>query len=136
MSTSVKTCFKCKQEKPVDHFYRHPKMADGRVNKCKECNKEDVRQNRKKNIEYYREYDKKRGNRQDYGYVLKYRQRNSEKYKAHTLVRNAIRSGKLIKKDCEKCGREDTHAHHEDYARPLEVRWLCPPCHAEEHCRF
>ncbi len=34
---------------------------------------------------------------------------------------------------CEACGREDAQRHHDDYAKPLEVRWLCPPCHAKEH---
>jgi hypothetical protein len=35
-------------------------MLDGHVNKCKDCNKKDVRENYSKNREYYRDYDVKR----------------------------------------------------------------------------
>lgn len=44
---TTKKCFKCNLEKKLDDFYKHPQMPDGRVNKCKECNKNDVRENYK-----------------------------------------------------------------------------------------
>lgn len=111
-------------------------MRDGHVNKCKECNKSDVRVNRLKNIDRYREYDRIRGNRQGYEYIKKYRSDNPEKYSAHKAVSNALRDGKLTQMNCEVCGREDAHAHHDDYSKPLEVRWLCPPHHKQHHIRL
>lgn len=57
------------------------------------------------------------------------------KIKARTLVRVHVRDGKMTKPDaCEKCGEDKPlHGHHEDYAKPLEVNWLCSQCHAERH---
>lgn len=129
-----KQCFKCASVKPLSDFYSHPMMADGHVNKCKECNKKDVRENRKKKVEYYREYDKERGNRQGISYLKEYRKRFPKKWAAHKIVRFAIKCGYTTKSPCEKCGcSEKTHAHHDDYHKPLEIRWLCPACHRAWH---
>lgn len=128
-----KKCFKCGEIKTLSHFYRHPRMADGHVNKCKECNKLDVRKNRKDKIEYYRAYDIERGNRQTLEDLQRYREDNPKKYVAHRAVGNAIRKGLITPKPCEICGSAETHGHHDDYDFPLEVRWLCPPHHFEWH---
>ena len=53
----------------------------------------------------------------------------------HELVRIAVEGGHLPRplfcSDCGKCRR--VVAHHDDYARPLEIRWLCRPCHRAWH---
>lgn len=59
------------------------------------------------------------------------RRRNPEKVRARDAVANAIRRGKLSRLPCEVCGEVKSEAHHGDYSKPLEVRWLCRPHHLE-----
>jgi hypothetical protein len=58
-----KKCFKCNSIKPLTDFYKHNQMADGHVNKCKECNKKDVSGNYINNLNNldYIESERKRG---------------------------------------------------------------------------
>lgn len=131
----MKKCFQCREEKNIDCFYKHPDMPDGHVNKCKECTKKNVKENRLSRIEYYRQYDRDRGNRQGYQYVKETREKFPKKYKAHSMINSAVRSGKMKKADiCEKCSSTfSIHAHHDDYNFPLTVRWLCASCHNAWH---
>lgn len=131
----LKRCFKCGKEKPIEDFYRHSQMDDGHLNKCKECTRKDVRENRKKKYDYYRGYDRKRGHHQSYEYTEEYRHKNPLKAKAHNTLNTAVYRGKIIKpKFCEECGSDFAiEAHHEDYSKPLDVVWLCSTCHAKRH---
>lgn len=146
----MKKCIKCGEQKLVDEFYRHPKMSDGHLSKCKTCTKRDVRENRAKKADYYKAFDKLRANRPDrvaarIAYQKtdagkaasskakrNYSARNPVKRKAVNAVNNAVRDGRLAKLPCEICGAK-AQAHHDDYGKPLDVRWLCPKHHAEWH---
>src|ERR1700677_4257949 len=44
-------------------------------------------------------------------------------------VARAVRSGRLTPGPWERCGAARTEAHHDDYGKPLDVRWLCRSCH-------
>ena len=56
-----------------------------------------------------------------------------QKKKARAKVNRAITSGKLLKQPCEVCGNKKADAHHDDYNKPLEVRWMCRSCHKKWH---
>ena len=56
------------------------------------------------------------------------------KNNARVKIALAIRSGKLKRLPCERCGTtKKVHAHHEDYNEPLDVMWLCSLHHIERH---
>ena len=61
------------------------------------------------------------------------RKKYPEKYQARQEVLKAMRKGILIPKPCEVCGLVKVEAHHEDYSKPLNVKWLCKKHHTEAH---
>lgn len=69
--------------------------------------------------------------------TVKTRRRNPLKYKARTAVSNAIRDGRLERGSCEQADggacSGPVQAHHDDYSRPLDVRWLCRGHHWAEY---
>lgn len=86
---------------------------------------------RQKTIERLRRLRKKPG--YSTGKNKKWNAANPEKRRAHKAVENALKSGKITKRSCERCGDPKAEAHHDDYSKPLEVMWLCPKDHRARH---
>lgn len=130
-------CFKCLRDLPIEEFYRHHMMADGRLSKCKECARFDVRKHRAENIDRIREYDRQRSKPQSLTdarregkrrTVPAWRNADPRRLRAHNAAARAFREKKTL---CEGCGKESRlEKHHPDYDKPLAVLWLCKPCHA------
>jgi len=64
-------------------------------------------------------------------YIGRYKIANPEKVRAHIAVHAAVKRGHLTRKPCEICGESKVQAHHDDYTKPLSVRWLCKTHHIE-----
>lgn len=137
----MKRCIHCSKTKPLSEFYKHPMMADGHLGACKECHKERARANRWKKVDDKREYDRRR-----YAESAERRaalaERSAEKAKqpgmeeyrrAHRMVAYHVRVGHMTKQPCQICGAAKVVAHHDDYRKPLDVMWLCQPCHTGRH---
>ena len=141
-----KTCFKCDNTKPLSEFYKHPCMGDGRLNKCKDCTKADVRAREEKKkatdpqwvlAERRRHREKSRKYR-DEGRVKPLSNNRPvipHKKEATAKLNRAIKAGKITREPCMVCGSDEgrIEAHHEDYSKPLEVHWLCVRHHNDRH---
>lgn len=69
-------------------------------------------------------------------YMRRWRQTHPDVYdqrrRARAIANVYKRRGLLTPKPCEVCG-EAAQMHHDDYDRPLKVRWLCRPHHLMFH---
>lgn len=63
-------------------------------------------------------------------------QQDPTKFNAVSALGNAVRSGRVVKNPCIKCGDEKVQGHHFDYNKPLDVIWLCMKHHRIEHGRW
>jgi hypothetical protein len=122
----TKICFKCGKELPIGEFYKHTKMADGLLGKCKECTKSDVR----------RKYEENLGNPE---YIEKERDRGRKKY--HRLY-----SGENYKKPKHKFNKSaksflhrrgietgENEVHHWNYSLANDVFILSRRAHKLVH---
>lgn len=127
----VLKCTRCKEEKPSSEFYG-PKPW------CRPCHK--IRDAMRPDRSGVRRNDTPAARARKLRYSQNHR--DPIKQAARQSVKNAIASGLISVPDgCETCGqcpkRTDgaraVQAHHDDYAKPLVVRWLCAKCHTAWH---
>lgn len=132
LMVSIKRCTSCRAWRPLDLFYADKSRPDGLTCQCKRCR-----------AAYFRAHKPayRRRCREHYA-------RHPEKYKAVSLaasqtlvgkarraVGHAKQAGLITPQPCEDCGNMSARqeAHHEDYNKPLDVTWLCGPCHWKRH---
>lgn len=133
----TKICFKCGLPKSINDFYKHSGMADGHLNKCKNCTKKDVSvfYNENKKNPLFIEKERRRGRdkfrrlyagvvvNNDYARTVKYRKKYPEKELAKRMSR------KLNKpfKDAEPHHWSYNESHYQD------VIWLNKKQHMKSH---
>lgn len=111
------------------------------MSECKECWKARVKARRLVDPKV-RAYDRERAKlphrlANAVEVTRRWRADNPDAYRAHCALNNAVRKGVVQKKPCEVCaGTVGIHAHHKDYAKPLDVIWLCARCHHRLHALF
>lgn len=106
----TKTCRGCGERKPLSEYHKHRLSLGGRAAKCRAC--ERIRKATRP-----RAYD-------------------PVKRRARSQLRIAMLAGRITKPEaCEACGKSSAglEAHHADYAKPLDVSWLCRSCHVQSH---
>lgn len=131
-----KWCNHCKAFLAEAAFAKNRSRYDGLHPYCLACNRAKQAAERARRGEDYREmrrrYRKTESGKRAYN---RYRKVFPHKVEAQKLAQLAVRRGELVKpKVCGECGRGGTiDAHHDDYLKPLAVRWLCRWCHQEWH---
>ena len=120
-TTDELRCGSCKEVKHKTEFGHHKSRSTRRSFYCRDCRKT---------------YDKKYyalNSEKIQQSIKKYKRKNAFKLKAHSAVEKAIKCGELVRHPCEVCGAKKTEAHHADYAKTLEVAWLCRVHHKDWH---
>ena len=127
-------CRKCGKWLPRESYYTDKRLLHGKWGGirgfCKEC-----MLNYHKNVFLQRPeiQEKERQRARTRGQTLE--------HKCRVMTRDAVKSGKLERpKFCPICGISDKkrqiESHHDDYYRPLEVKWMCTTCHVAYHRRM
>jgi hypothetical protein len=143
-----KQCAGCGVPKPLTAFYRQAAGTFGTSPQCKECRltyfratQDDYRKRKsaRRKVSSASPAEAARVRRAAANYAAKY----PEKAKAKRLIRDAIVRGEIaVPQFCSQCGSSGVRprhgaraiqGHHDDYTRPLDVRWLCHSCHADVH---
>lgn len=128
----MKQCTKCGETKTLSQFHKSPKTPSGRCAACKECRNTAGRDYTKRNLHIRRAW-RKANARKIAASARKWYEKNSHKRAAHRKLRRAVLAGVVSRGRCETCGARKVEGHHTNYARPLDVRWFCKPCHEDFH---
>ena len=102
---------------------------------CRQC-KNEFRPSHGRQIDCSSECVRARENAYTIRHAATY---SSERKRAKDLTQRAMTRGDLKLQPCEVCGVAGTRnvvAHHDDYAAPLAVRWLCHHHHKQHHIKF
>ena len=151
MVGEMKKCKRCETYLPHESFSKSSSCKDGMQRWCKTCMSAEYHKNREsiraRQSEQWREYSAnnrellaERNRQYRLGNSAKinqtkreYARSNRPKIDAKNAVRLEILSGRMIKQPCEICGDTKADAHHDDYSKQLDVRWLCRIHHAQWH---
>ena len=144
LETGLKVCSQCGETKGLADFHRSPISGDGRVAWCRECIKRYDRERRAqgKAPKPSAEALERRRRSPQLREARRRAQRRKlsnplEMFKVYvrSATRAAVKAGLIQRLGCEVCRVADVQAHHTDYGRPLEVRWLCVLHHSDLHKR-
>lgn len=147
----MKSCTGCHRKLPLASFWAKKQTKDGKDHKCKECarqrgtiwraankdknviSQKKWRENNKSKMIECRENWSKNNPHAHAEFIRRSIKKSPEKQKARMLLFRAVRNGSIFKGKCEVCGNEKSEAHHADYSKPLDVKWLCKKHHTEVH---
>jgi len=135
----MKTCTNCNRTLDFANFWKSKLGKFGLSSQCRHCHKAKHAEWRKQNLEKRADYLKAWRQANPEHYIKLIRQSESRhpvKLKARAQVKRAKKKGILIPSPCEECGNTKVEAHHDDYSKPLEVRWLCKRCHGAIHSQI
>lgn len=132
----MKKCSRCGGYKDDNEFQIRNASTDGHTASCKKCLSlyDKARANLPHRIQARKQYAQtKNGKIAHTKATTKYKKTYPNKYKATNIINNAIRDGKLYSEPCQECGKNITQAHHDDYMKALNIRWLCAAHHKQWH---
>lgn len=126
----TKKCFKCGKILPLEDFYKHPHMADGHLNKCKECTKKDIHHNYmiKSENEGWMEKERERSR-------LKYQRLSYKDAHFHHRTRKDFQADSNIARELRKRGYDTKgkEAHHWNYNNKKSIFLMSRKAHHRLH---
>jgi hypothetical protein len=134
----AKRCTYCGRVLPLERFSPCRNGRYGRYSRCKRCHAQITRTRRRRDPARVRKSHqawRRRNKEVAAAAARRWKRKHPERHRAHEMVRAALTCGVLVRPDrCEGCRRKArVVAHHSDYARPLDVEWLCRACHGRRH---